>query len=100
MKKWTIGEIKAANAAAGHVFFSRDTMKFFKSKVFSYVYQGPGGVAFVTRETFEASDGSSETTFKARQFDPETGHIQNNDGSRTRSLDEARAAAKAIAAGE
>ena len=42
-----IGEIEAANAAAGHYFFSPDTMRFFKSRILEGVY---GGRYFVTSE--------------------------------------------------
>ncbi len=99
MRKWTISEIKQANAEAGGVFFSPDTMKFFKSKIYPYVYQGPGGIAFVTRETFVGSDGTSRTTYTVRHFDPETGRVHNNDGSETKYIEDARQAAKDYAKG-
>ena len=31
-------------------FFSKDAMRFFKSRILETVYQGPGGVYFVTSE--------------------------------------------------
>lgn len=43
----TIGEIRAANKAAGQFFFSPDTMRFFDSRVESAVY---GGRYFITSE--------------------------------------------------
>ena len=44
----TIDMIKANNLLAGQYFFSRDTMRFFKSKVYPTIY---GGKYFITRET-------------------------------------------------
>lgn len=46
----TIEEIKRRNTEAGLHYFDPDTMRFFKSRVSSTVYQGPGGVFFVTSE--------------------------------------------------
>lgn len=46
----TIEEIKAFNEEKGKYFFSKDTMKFFNSKVETSVY---GGVFFVTSERME-----------------------------------------------
>ena len=36
----------------GH-FFGRTTMRFFNSRILSAVYQGPGGIFFVTSERFD-----------------------------------------------
>lgn len=46
----TIETIKAANEAIGHHFFEPDTMRFFKSRILAEVYEGPGGVYFVSSE--------------------------------------------------
>jgi len=43
----TIDTIKANNLIAGRCFFSRETMRFFKSRVFPTVY---GGKYFITSE--------------------------------------------------
>ena len=72
----TVSEIKAANAAAGYYFFSRDTMKFFRSRVGATVYEGRGGIYYVTSEQFVGSDGSSgPRRFTVRQFNPDCGDI-------------------------
>jgi len=67
---FNVGQVKAANQAAGQCWFSPSTMRFFKSRVLSTVYggrsfvtseQGPNGVrAYSVRETTE--DGSSIST--------------------------------------
>lgn len=64
-RRWDIHEIKDANRAAGMHFFDRDTVKLFHSKVFPTVYQGPGGVYFVTSEY---RDSPSDREYKVRQF--------------------------------
>ena len=35
-KRWTLAAVKAANAAAGHFFFSRETMRFFGDTMASF----------------------------------------------------------------
>lgn len=69
MRKWTISEIKQANAEAGHVFFDKSHTK--HSRTFPYVYQGAGGVAFVTCDADEFM-----ARFRAWKFIPETGAIR------------------------
>jgi hypothetical protein len=73
---WTIDKIVQANEDAGHYFFSEDTMRFFRSRVLDEVYEGPGGVFFVTSEQFEDSAGHLwPRKYKVRQFNPENGHV-------------------------
>lgn len=72
-RRWDIHEIKDANRAAGMHFFDRDTMKFFHSKVFPTVYQGPGGVYFVTSEY---RDSPSDREYKVRQFNVSNASIR------------------------
>ena len=52
----TVAEIREANRAAGHHFFDRATMEFFRSKVLPGVY---GGRFFVTEELTAAVEGES-----------------------------------------
>jgi len=73
MQKWTMADIKAANKAAGKFFFERDTMRFFKSRACRAVYQGPGGVFFVTSEQGPTADDKRRYT--VRQFNPDTGEV-------------------------
>jgi hypothetical protein len=73
--KWTLAAIKAENKRAGRFFFEKATMRFFKSRVLSGIYQGPGGVFFVTAET----GPSGKTAFTVREFKPENGAIWTRD---------------------
>lgn len=80
--------IKANNLLAGQFFFSRDTMKFFKSKVFSTVY---GERYFITRET----NPSGETRFTVREAHDGGKHITTvGPFFSFRTLPEAREAAR------
>lgn len=49
-KKWTVNAIKDAMRAAGSHWFDPDTMRCFGTKVLPTVYQGPGGIYFVTQD--------------------------------------------------
>jgi hypothetical protein len=96
--RYTISDIKAANKAAGRFFFERDTMRFFNSRVFRSVYQGPGGVYFVTSEQFTGSDGvKAPRTYKVREFDPETGNVSTFGRETFARLDDARSVASTAA---
>ena len=73
----TMREIKAANEAAGGHWFSKDTMRFFKSIVYNPIYFGR---YFITSERyndrsprlftvrFANADGSIDTASKFQQF--------------------------------
>jgi len=71
---YTIDDIRAANREAGFHFFSRDTIRFFNSRISEIVYQGPGGVYFVTSERY---DSWTPRWYTVRRFDPETGNIHS-----------------------
>jgi hypothetical protein len=65
----TINAIREADRRAGRYFFSPDTMKFFNSRILPTVYEGPGGVYFLTSEKFRGSDGvSAPRKYTIRQF--------------------------------
>lgn len=70
-RTWTMPEIRRANADAGLYFFSPGAMRFFRSRVHDRVYQGPGGVFFVTSE--QGPDDVRRYT--VREFDPETARM-------------------------
>lgn len=55
--------------ALGH-FFSKDAMRFFKSRVLETVYQGQGGVYFVTSEKGPSLD--SKRSYTVRQYHTDT----------------------------
>ena len=73
-----IDEIKQANARAGYYFFAPATMRFFRSRVSSTIYQGVGGIYFITSEQFVDSNGvRASRRFTVRQFNPITGMIKS-----------------------
>jgi hypothetical protein len=76
-KYWTLDDIKAANRAAGLHFFAPDTLRFFRSRIGATVYQGPGGIYFVTSERFMtmATFGLTARKYTVRKFDPDTFHV-------------------------
>jgi len=77
---WTIDQIREADQRAGRYFFSADTMKFFSSRILPTVYQGPGGIFFVTSEQFRGSNGvAAKRKYTIRKFtsDPVDIHTVN-----------------------
>lgn len=72
MEVYDIQYIKMANANRGFHFFSDSAMQWFKSRISQTVYQGNGGVYFVTSEKL----GLQGRKFTVRQFEPETGGIK------------------------
>lgn len=70
-KQWTIQEIKQANQDAGLHWFEESSMRFFRTYIEDGVFQGPGGVFFVTRET----NPSGITRWSVREFFPESGRV-------------------------
>lgn len=80
-REWTIDAIKRANADRGLHYFERGTMRFFRSRVGQTVYQGPGGIYFVTSEQFVPSSGRPEPRrYSVRKFNPETADISTAGG--------------------
>ena len=67
-----IREISRANEAAGLNFFEEETLAFFNSMVHPTVFEGPGGIFFVTQERY---DLRYPILFTVRQFFPESGKI-------------------------
>ena len=99
----TIAEIKEANREAGFFFFQPATMRFFDSRVGRAVYEGPGGIFFLTSEQFHSHvDGTSgPRRWTVREFDPKTGKIRTADSCAFCELSqsEARALAKRLSQG-
>src|SRR5262245_30151170 len=94
--KYTISMIRVANKANGYNYFEPETMRFFRSRVERGVYNGPGGVYFITSEQFVGSDGTAhERKYTVRQFHPENGSISTVGKFNTwRFLEDARVTAK------
>jgi hypothetical protein len=73
---WTMDAIREANAKSGHYWFSPDTMRFFSSRVGETVYQGAGGIFFVSSEQFTGLTGEKKPrSYTVRRFNPETGDV-------------------------
>jgi hypothetical protein len=77
MKYWDIQDIITANKMKGQHFFDKDTMRFFRSRVLPRVYQGPGGIYFITSEKFVSrwSDYEGKRLYSVRRFNPKTADI-------------------------
>jgi len=65
----SISGIKKANKEAGYHFFDEGALRFFNSRIDQKVYNGPGGIYFVTSEEFVDSNWKSYGRFyTVRQF--------------------------------
>lgn len=71
-KLWTINEIKDHMRAAGSHWFDPDTMRFFKGRVLDEVYQGPGGIYFVSSERHN----DDPRKYTVREFVADTSDIK------------------------
>jgi hypothetical protein len=72
-KRWTMPEIKAANASAGGHWFDRASMRHFGTRLLPrHVYHGPGGIFFV-----HEGDNYNRTQreYNVSHFHPESGDI-------------------------
>lgn len=94
--KWTIESIKKADRDAGRFYFSPGSMRFFHSRAGEQVYQGKGGVFFVTSEQL---DSKSPRKYIVRQFTPEPVNIFTVGPFNRLSRSKAHTAAKKLAAG-
>ena len=71
-----IYDIRLANRQAGWHFFEPGAMRFFDSRIGRTVYEGSGGVYFVTSEQFHGSGGyTAPRKYTVHRFDPKTGRI-------------------------
>lgn len=64
--RYTINQIQDEMTRDGSHWWDRDSMRFFQCRVGDQVYQGPGGIYFVTSE--KPSDG--KRAFSVRQYFP------------------------------
>jgi hypothetical protein len=90
---YDIYRIERENRNAGRHFFDKATLKAFDSRIHSQVYQGPGGVYFVTSERFHGTTKTGPRRYNVRRFWPNTGGIT----SAERNFTTRRAAHKAAA---
>ncbi len=70
-KRWTMDDIKTACRVRGSHWFDPGTMRYFKCRILDTVYQGPGGVFFVSSEKYD----DHPRKYTVRQFNPETADI-------------------------
>jgi len=76
--KHTIAEARKLNAEKGHYFFSRDTMRFLKSRVESTILKGE---YFITSEQLDLFERGNPRRYKIRRINWETGNISTEPGS-------------------
>jgi hypothetical protein len=96
---YTMAAIKEVNKAHGGHWFDRSSMRFFDTRLGQTVYQGPGGIYFVTSEQFHDGAFHGARKFTVRQFNPETGDVETAGKFQAYTTGEgARAAAKMLAA--
>lgn len=101
MTYWTIDAIERANKAAGYHFFDRDAKRFFRSRISPTVYQGAGGVFFVTSEQYESSLGERHRRcYTVRRFNPAEATVNSASEFNKMSRGEAVRLAKRLAGGE
>lgn len=79
VKYWTLDDIRTAMTQNGSHWWDRDSMRFFQTRVGDKVYQGSGGVFFVSSE--RCSDEPRK--YSVRQFIPETLGIETIGGFNT-----------------
>lgn len=92
---FTINDIQKANRDNGGHWFDPDSLRFFRSRIGSDVFQGPGGIYFVSSERY--SDEAARL-YSVRTFDPATGNIGTaGEFQQYRSGSTARRAARKLA---
>jgi hypothetical protein len=97
---WDIDAIREADHRAGRYFFSPDTMRFFNSRILPTIYQGPGGVYFITSEKFTGSSGvSAPRKYTVRQFISDPVDVRSVAGFNQMSKRQAQTIAAVLAAG-
>ena len=97
---WDMDAIRSANRVRGLHWFESGSMRFFRSRVGQTVYQGPGGVYFVSSEQFVGSDGRAHARrYTVRRFDPVTAGIETVGEFNRMTASQARTRARQLASG-
>jgi hypothetical protein len=101
-KHWDIFDIELKNKQAGFHFFDTDAKRFFASRIGNTVYQGPGGIYFVTSEQFRdfGRGHVGPRLYTVRVFDPATGNVETHGEFNKLSRAQAIAAATKASKGE
>jgi len=98
-KIWDIDDIKMADRAAGRYFFEQSSMRFFRSRIGNTVYQGPGGIYFITSEQFVGSQETAPRKFTVRRFIPDPVDIRTVSDFNNLTRSQAHTIAKRLAKG-
>jgi len=69
---YTINDIQSQVSRSGSHWFDRDTMRVFRCRISDVVYNGPGGIYFVSSEK---SSHDSRRKYTVRQFFPDSNDI-------------------------
>ena len=75
-KIWSMLEIQQSNHANGQYFFESAALRFFKSRVSDVVYQGKGGIYFVTSEKHDNAFVCEPRLYTVRRFVPKGGRVE------------------------
>jgi hypothetical protein len=73
MAVFSVEAIKAGNEAAGQFYFSRDTMRMFKSRVLSEVFPTEDGALFITSERKD----NGPRRYSVRRYFEADGSVEN-----------------------
>lgn len=76
MPNLKMADIIRRNREAGRHFFDPAARRFFRSVIGRHVYQGPGGVFFVTSERFGGPIETAPRRYTLRHFDPKTADVR------------------------
>jgi len=71
-RKRTIIDIRRAHEAEGLYWFTPSSKRFFRSRIESQVYEGPGGIFFVSSSS---NSTGAPRRYSIHQFDPATADI-------------------------
>ena len=77
VKRWDIDEIRDAMIADGSHWWDTSTIRYFQSRIGSEVFQGIGGIFFVTSERDRHAKYNTQRAYTVRQFNPATLSIGN-----------------------
>lgn len=72
----SIEEVVLLSMNAGFRFFDADRMTFLRIRVHSRVYEGNGGIYFVTSESPRLTCGTGPRRYAIRRFLPKTGEVK------------------------
>jgi hypothetical protein len=75
-QNFNMAEIIRRNHEAGLHFFDPESKRFFNSAIGRRVFEGPGGVFFITSERFVGSTYTAPRRYTVRHFDPRTADVR------------------------